>query len=105
MRRRLGNDDGLIAILFQMYLDDAATMVTDVRRAVAARDSEAVRQRAHRLKSSAGNLSAVDLVRAAGTLEHAAERGEAADFDDHFHRLSVAAEALETELQALVGGR
>jgi HPt (histidine-containing phosphotransfer) domain-containing protein len=104
MRRRLGHDEELMAELFQMFLDDYAAQLTDVARAVEARDLDRVRQTAHRFKSSAGNVSAARAMAAAAALEISAERGEVDGFDRQLHGLVIAVGALVTDLQRLVSG-
>jgi len=101
MRRRL-RDDELIVELFRMFLESYAAQLAAIEAAVTAGDLEATRESAHLMKSSAGNLSASELVDACAALEVAAERRESTDLSRHFRRLAFVAETLAVELQGLV---
>src|SRR5262249_54556393 len=81
VRRRLGNNDALIADLLEMFLETLPTQLADVKTALSTRELDAIRRSAHTLKGSAGNLSAIGIVAAARAVEEAAERGNAADLE------------------------
>jgi HPt (histidine-containing phosphotransfer) domain-containing protein len=101
MRRRLGNDEALIADLLQLFLEDCPAQLGAIKAAVTARRFEAVRRNAHALKGSAGNLSAFGVIDAAAALEEIAQRSDAAGLDDQFATLVVEVERLVTELRGL----
>jgi two-component system, sensor histidine kinase and response regulator len=100
MRRRLGNDDELIAELFQLFLEDYPSQLDTLRAAVDSRGPDAVRRAAHVVKSSAGNLSASRVADAAAALEDAAERNGVPAFDELFAELANQLQALAAELHA-----
>jgi HPt (histidine-containing phosphotransfer) domain-containing protein len=99
MRRRLGDDDALIADLFEMFLEDTGLRLATIRTAVDERRLDTVRRAAHALKGSAGNVSAFAVVDAAAALEHVAERGEADSLDHRFAKVTREVELLIAELR------
>ena len=75
LRERLGGDEQLFNEVIHTFLSDCPSQLAEIRAAVAARDTDAVRVKAHGLKGAAGNLSAPALFTAAAALERvAAER-------------------------------
>jgi HPt (histidine-containing phosphotransfer) domain-containing protein len=105
MRRRLGDDEALIADLLGLFLEDCAARMQAISAAVASGQLDAVRRGAHQLKGSAANLAAGGAVEAAGTLESMAERGEADAIDAQFARLTLEVEQLVAELRDQPAGR
>ena len=105
MRRRLGNDDGLIADLLGMFLEDCGHCLTSIESAVKTGDLSTVRRRAHSMKGSAANVSAVRVVDAAAALESSAEHGEVAELDPRLAKLHVELDELVTELGGIPPGR
>jgi PAS domain S-box-containing protein len=67
MQRRGATD--LLARLRAMYFDSSARLVQSIEAALASADGEGLRQAAHTLKSSSGNLGAARLARACAELE------------------------------------
>ncbi|TVR64995.1 MAG: response regulator, partial [Candidatus Competibacteraceae bacterium] len=84
----------LVSKLIDLYLQSAPDWLGRLRDAVAAGDAEALRQAAHGLKSSSGNLGAQPLVALCKTLE---ERGRMRQLDDAPALLA----AVETQYQQL----
>ena len=80
--------------LIDLYLQSAPDLLGRLRDAVAAGDAEALRQAAHGLKSSSGNLGARPLMALCKTLE---ERGRMRHLDDAPALLA----AVETRYQQL----
>ena len=101
MRRRLGNNDALIADLIRMFLDIHPQQISAVESAVSSGRTDQVRSSAHALKGCASNLSAVGVVDASAALERAAERGESGDFERLFDRVREEMSLLVHELTAL----
>ena len=101
MRRRFGDNDVLIAELFQLFLEGYLPQVAAIKAAVDARDLSAVRRSAHTFKGAASNLSATGVVGAAALLEEAADRGEMAAIDGLFATLDNEIEQLAAELRRL----
>jgi HPt (histidine-containing phosphotransfer) domain-containing protein len=104
MRRRLGDDDGLIADLFHLFLEECPLQLASLQSAVDSRRLDDVRRAAHLLKGSASNLSAFEVVAAAAALEDAAERGQASDVDGHFATVTRNVHQLVAELRELLAG-
>jgi HPt (histidine-containing phosphotransfer) domain-containing protein len=104
MRRRLGDDDALIADLFRLFLEECPLQLGRLQSAVDSRRLDEVRRAAHMLKGSAGNLSAFQVVAAAAALEDAAERGQASDVDGHFATVTTNVCQLVAELRELLAG-
>jgi two-component system, sensor histidine kinase and response regulator len=75
MRRRLGDDDELIAEVAGMFLADCPLQLAQIEAAVTARDREGLRTAAHAFRGAAGNLSATPVTDGARALEQMAERG------------------------------
>ena len=75
MLRRVGGDR-LIRDLIDLLFENAPRKLAAARQALAGGDADAVRRLAHALKSSAGNLGAADMQRAAADLECDADDGK-----------------------------
>jgi len=75
---RVGGDRQLLAEISRLFVDDAPRHLDRIRRALDARDGEALRRAAHGLKGAAANFDADGVVNAARTLE---EIGRTLDFD------------------------
>ena len=97
MRKRLGNNDPLIADLLRMFVEAQPAQLASIKAAVDARDPDAVRRSAHSMKGTAANLAAVGVAGAAAALEDAAERGETT-FGPLFAKLQLEVEQLVAEL-------
>jgi 3-isopropylmalate/(R)-2-methylmalate dehydratase small subunit len=72
---RLGDDEELVAEIVELFLDDAPQQIASIEAAVAAKDGEEIRNRAHALKGAAANMGAADLCEKARQMEMAAEGG------------------------------
>jgi two-component system, sensor histidine kinase and response regulator len=72
MRRRLCDDDELVADVTRMFLDDCPGRMAEIKAAVAARDHWTLRVTAHALKGAASNLSAGPVAQCADALEQLA---------------------------------
>jgi HPt (histidine-containing phosphotransfer) domain-containing protein len=98
MRRRLGDDDELIGMVLQLFVEHGPEQLGAVKAAVDADQGDAVRRSAHLLKGSAGTLGATGVVAAATALELAAERGDNSLFAPCYATLAVEVEQLLDEL-------
>jgi PAS domain S-box-containing protein len=67
--RIMGGDEGLLADVVQLFLDDCPQRLAAIKAAVDARNAELIEAEAHGLKGAASNLSATALFEAAGALE------------------------------------
>jgi two-component system, sensor histidine kinase and response regulator len=101
MRRRLGNNDALIADVLRMFIEIHPQQMAGLSSAIGSGRADAVRSSAHSLKGCAGNLSAAGVVQASAALERAAERGETGDFERLFHRVRDEMALLVDELTVL----
>jgi signal transduction histidine kinase/CheY-like chemotaxis protein len=72
---RLGDDEDLFTEVVRLFLEDCPVRLAAIKDAVDRNDGEMIRQMAHALKGAAGNLSAVGLFEAAGTLERLGAEG------------------------------
>jgi HPt (histidine-containing phosphotransfer) domain-containing protein len=99
--RRLGGE-ALASKMASLFLGLAPDRIRTARAGLEAGDSDAVRNAAHSLKSSAGNIGAYAVLEAAGRLEDAAERGvPVAELVPLLAVLEAALEGAQTELLAL----
>jgi CheY-like chemotaxis protein len=99
---RVGQDADLLKEVINLFLADCPVRMAAIKAAVDARDAEAIRQAAHALKGSAGNLSAGALTAAARTLERiGAERRLDAAPGATRHLVAQAAIAMDALRQAL----
>ena len=93
---RVGGDRQLLAEISRLFVDDAPRHLERIRRALDARDGEALRRAAHGLKGAAANFDADGVVNAARALE---EIGRTGDFDHH----DAAWRTLAIETDQLIG--
>lgn len=73
---RLEGDRELLAELVALYLEDEASQVSQLERAVESRDAEALRTAAHALKGVVANFSAPRAQAAAFALEVTGRHGD-----------------------------
>jgi len=69
LRRRLGNDEALLAEVIRLFVEDCPARVAAITDAIDARDVSRLRAEAHALKGSAGTLAACRVRDIAQTLE------------------------------------
>ena len=74
--QRLGRDRGMFLGLLEMFIEDNAGVVVQTRADLARGDDDGAARRMHTLRSNAGFICALEIMEAAGALEHAIERGE-----------------------------
>jgi HPt (histidine-containing phosphotransfer) domain-containing protein len=67
--RRPEGDEGLLAEVIQLFLEDCPARLAVIKLAIDRGDADQIRVTAHALKGAAGNLSATGLFEAASTLE------------------------------------
>ncbi|MDS4019741.1 MAG: ATP-binding protein [Candidatus Competibacter sp.] len=91
--RTLGHNRAFFLRLLAGFVTEFAEVVAQTHRDLADGEREAAARRLHTLRGNAGNLGALDLMRAAGWLEEAIARGET-DLDEGL-------EALGRQLAAL----
>ena len=91
---RLGGDEDLLREIAGLFLDGCPRMLSDIRQAIADRDSRALEHAAHALKGSVSNLSARAVFEAALKLEGMSRKGD-------LTRAEEACAALEQEIECL----
>ncbi|HEV8524158.1 MAG TPA: Hpt domain-containing protein [Terriglobales bacterium] len=73
------NDPEVQSELAMVFVEDCPRMLSDLDKALQARDLGAVEAAAHALKSSLGNFGKTEAFQAAARLEHMAFHGSLAD--------------------------
>jgi len=91
---RLDGDENLLREIAGLFLDGCPRMLSDIRQALADRDSRALERAAHVLKGSVSNLSARVAFEAAVNLERMSRKGD-------LTRAEEACAALEREIERL----
>jgi HPt (histidine-containing phosphotransfer) domain-containing protein len=89
------NGAQLLPALVASYLDDTATLLASMHRALDEEDVESLQRDAHRLKSSSAFLGAATLAGLCGDLERHCQGGAIAGCDDYV--LQIAAEYADVE--------
>ncbi len=92
---------GKVATLF---LEDAAAALTQLRQLTQQKELEAVRQKAHALKSASANLGATQLSQACAELEAAAHNNRDELIDTLFANLETSANDAISAIEYLVAG-
>jgi two-component system, sensor histidine kinase and response regulator len=97
-RARLGGDAALLRRLIRVFRADAPARLEEIRRAVAARDSEALRLAAHALKGAAAALGAEEAAAATRELERLARAGDLDAARPAWHEVRAAMRRLDRAL-------
>ena len=95
---RLGGDEQLLREIAALFLEDTASLVEEIRRAVQARDAVALQRGAHTLKGSVCNFGAERSYEAAYRLETIGRSGDLSTADEAFRRLEAELERLTPAL-------
>jgi signal transduction histidine kinase/DNA-binding response OmpR family regulator len=93
LKRRLSSDEALIRTVLRLFLEDAPGQLDALAAAVRAGHAPAIHEKAHAVKSVAGNISAIPLFAAARTLEHMAAEGDLSDVESAWLRVNSAGQA------------
>ena len=102
--RFLANVDGNLDLMHEvtkLFLEDCPRRLAALRDAMARRDRTALEQAAHKLKGSAGYISAPGVFTAADEVEAIARCGDLADADDACARLQQETRELVQMLASL----
>ncbi len=99
--RDMGGDD-FVRELVELFLDGVPTALRRARDSQHAGDLGAVAQIARSLKSSAGNIGAVNLYEVARRAEHAARKGDAGAAARHVNALQGYFDAIKVQLEEAV---
>jgi HPt (histidine-containing phosphotransfer) domain-containing protein len=84
LRENCAGDESLVQEVLELFRKESDGLLNDVRVAVAAKETVAVRKTAHRLKGALVSLGAAPSVAAAKDLEHQGSQGDATKFDETF---------------------
>src|SRR5438067_4815449 len=98
---RVGGDRQLLAEISRLFVDDAPRHLDRIRRALDARDGEALRRAAHGLKGAAANFDADGVVNAARTLEEIGRTGDFDHSDAAWRTLAIESDQLISMLRAV----
>jgi len=98
---RVGGDRQLLAEISRLFVDDAPRHLERIRRALDARDGEALRRAAHGLKGAAANFDADGVVNAARALEEIGRTGEFENHDAAWRTLAIETDQLISLLRAV----
>jgi signal transduction histidine kinase/DNA-binding response OmpR family regulator len=96
-----GGDQEFVVVLLDTFADDAATLLEELRGALAAPDPDAVRRAAHTLKSNAATFGATALGDASAELEARARAGDLGDGDTRLQSIESAWSAVQPALAEL----
>ena len=102
--RFLANVDGNLELMHevaQLFLEDCPRRLAALHEAMARRDRAALEHAAHKLKGSAGYISAPGVFTAADEVEAIARCGDLADADDACARLQQETRQLAQVLASL----
>jgi HPt (histidine-containing phosphotransfer) domain-containing protein len=99
---RLSGDRELIAEVVDLFVADRATLLGDIRRAVAQKDPKAAREAAHRLKGVLATLAARAATATAQRLEELARNGDLSAVPSALDALEREVDAAQAELARLV---
>lgn len=91
---RFGGDRQLFREIIEFFLEDSPPLLSELRRAVEASNSQAVRSTAHALKGLAAGCGGVRAANAAQRVENAGAEGDLEDID-------ALVDALEGEIELL----
>jgi HPt (histidine-containing phosphotransfer) domain-containing protein len=95
---RIGGNTELLVEILGLFRSECPRLVGELHDAVLHRDAERIRQAAHTLKGTLGNLSASDAFAAALRLEQLASGGDLADADEAFAVLREQIHGLDQEV-------
>lgn len=103
--RQIGAAQGkdLLSKLVGLFEAQTPRQLAEIRRGLEAGDHEAVALTAHSLKSSAGNLGAVQMAQTAGSLEHAARAEDGEHLPNLAGDLERASDSALKALRELIG--
>ncbi|MBI3798441.1 MAG: response regulator, partial [Deltaproteobacteria bacterium] len=103
--KRVEGDRTLLGEMVTLFLQDSATLLTNLRAALVNQDTKALVYAAHTLKGSVGNFSAPEVFNAAANLEKLARTGDLSQapavlltLEHELARLQSALTPLSTEL-------
>lgn len=99
---RIGNDVDFLSSLAELFREDCPRHLRELDLAVAANDLERLRNTAHSLKGSSGNIGGKRAAEAALRLELVASAGELKDVHQPIHELKTEIKQLQLALDTLI---
>ena len=104
-REMMGDEaDAFIADVIDTYLDNAATLFSELEGSLASGDAEAFTRAAHTLKSTSATVGAQALSALAADLEAAGKRGEISPLAEKVAQAKEAFTSVEAELHQMRAG-
>jgi HPt (histidine-containing phosphotransfer) domain-containing protein len=94
-------ESGIVAELAGMFLEDAESRLETLRKAVSEDDANSVRDAAHALKGSSGNLGAWQIQEVCSELQEIGESGNLDRTSELLEQLAAALDSARPELLAL----
>jgi len=101
---RLGGDRAMACEIAEISIQSMPDLIKPLREAVERGEAAEIRERAHAIKSSLGNIGARRAHRISARLEAQAAVGDVADCRSLFHLLTVELDRLQPELLGLAKG-
>lgn len=98
--QRIGGDEALLRDLAAFYIEDAPTLVGQVKQAISSQDAGSVMHAAHTLKSLSANLDAHQAMTLAELVERAGRAGDVAMAANLQGDLEAAVNAVITGLRS-----
>jgi len=96
----IGNDPAMVREFIQIFLDDIPGQIMKLEKALEDNDWNQLRNQAHRIKGSAGDVGGKRLYRVALEVEHSARDGELDNCRTKVPKIGEAFEALRQKLDA-----
>tara|TARA_R110002073_G_scaffold133122_14_gene280244 strand:+ start:178 stop:3087 length:2910 start_codon:yes stop_codon:yes gene_type:complete len=103
LEQTCGNEE-MACELAKVYLDESQQLIGKIQAAFESGDAVGLSRAAHTLKGASGYFGAVDVVKAAETLEHQGNKGDLRWVKPTMEKLVAASEHLAKELNAKTGG-
>jgi two-component system, sensor histidine kinase and response regulator len=98
---RLDGDRTLLDELVELFRDDCARAMEEIRRGLLLHDKKRVERGAHTLKGSSSSIGAVAVPHVAAEIENLASRGNLSAATEQFHVLKQEIERLLLELSSV----
>ncbi|MEM1025398.1 MAG: Hpt domain-containing protein [Myxococcota bacterium] len=102
VREAAGDDPEFIQELMELYLEDAAERLQELRAAVSNGSTDEVARSAHKLKGSSANVGAQGISDCAKTLEEMGKNGDLQGAEALVDRAQADLDLVKTELQTLL---
>ncbi|HZY43885.1 MAG TPA: Hpt domain-containing protein [Anaerolineae bacterium] len=94
-----GTDSAFVMELIDTFLDDAPTMLNDLRQSLAEKNAEVFRRAAHSLKSNSASFGALHLSTQAKELELLGKAGDLAQVGDKLTALTTEFDRVQVALR------